>query len=141
MEKYKMVRNLALEYATRKVDRFGTWEHIADISRHEIRMTSQKNALPANWEQLRKQRFEMDKGICQICGKPVIGTYMTDHVIQRSNGGTNELSNLRTTHPLCHSDRHPGNARLRVMAERLQPSERKEQLRAWVKGYVGGGSE
>ena len=140
MKNYKVVRSMALEYATRKVDRFGTWEHIADISRHEIRVTSQRNTLPVDWERIRRLVIQRAGGRCERCGETAEHLHV-HHIIHRSRGGTNELSNLRTTHPLCHSDRHPGNARLRAMAERLQPSERRVQLRDWVRGYVGGGSE
>jgi len=140
MKNYKVVRSMALEYATRKVDRFGTWEHIADISRHEIRVTSHRNTLPVDWERIRRLVIQRAGGRCERCGEKAEHLHV-HHIIHRSRGGTNELTNLWAVCPKCHSELHPENAQLRAMAERQMPSERRVQLRDWVRGYVGGGSE
>lgn len=55
--------------------------------------------------------FFRDKGICQICRKPVDAEYQVwdaDHIEKRSDGGSDDLWNLRLAHRYpCHTQRHP----------------------------------
>jgi 5-methylcytosine-specific restriction protein A len=44
-------------------------------------------------------------GICQLCGLLVTGSPDIDHIVEKSKGGTDALSNLRTTCHSCHARR------------------------------------
>jgi 5-methylcytosine-specific restriction protein A len=47
-----------------------------------------------------------DMGICQLCGLLVTGEGGDiDHIVEKSKGGTDALSNLRLCHKACHSKR------------------------------------
>ena len=58
----------------------------------------------AAWQRLRRQVLDRDRRICQLCGGPEADT--VDHVVPVSQGGTDDLSNLRAVHdrnwPHCH---------------------------------------
>lgn len=41
-----------------------------------------------------------DRCICAICGKP--GANEVDHIVPKSQGGTDDLANLRAVHQACH---------------------------------------
>ena len=68
----------------------------------------------ADWDKRRREVWERDKGICQLCLKPVpFGPTMdADHYpIPRRDGRRDNLENLRTTHGFrsreqCHTIRH-----------------------------------
>ena len=56
--------------------------------------------------------YERDKGICQLCLKPVPRQHGTrpdsptrDHIIARGRGGSNASSNLQLAHRLCNEFR------------------------------------
>lgn len=38
---------------------------------------------------------------CELCGKPM-HRFTVDHIVPKSKGGSNELSNLRLTHERCN---------------------------------------
>ncbi|MFJ2144164.1 HNH endonuclease [Glutamicibacter sp. NPDC087831] len=44
---------------------------------------------------------------CHLCGKSIAGLedYSIDHVVPRAQGGSNELSNLRSSHRACNYSR------------------------------------
>jgi RNA-directed DNA polymerase len=50
---------------------------------------------------------------CALCRIPFIAgeTIETDHLIPRSQGGTDDLSNTRLVHPWCHRPRHQTDRR------------------------------
>lgn len=41
-----------------------------------------------------------DRGICWLCGQP--GATTVDHVVPRSRGGSDELTNLAAAHAGCN---------------------------------------
>lgn len=47
--------------------------------------------------------------VCHLCGKP--GADSVDHVIPRSLGGSDDLTNLRPAHFTCNSSRGNGTRR------------------------------
>ncbi len=50
--------------------------------------------------------WERDRGLCGICGQPVVlGAMQLDHIIPRSLGGPTTPENLRTAHPTCNNRR------------------------------------
>ena len=52
---------------------------------------------------IRYQIFERDKGICQICGKPLtIDKFTIDHIVPLQRGGLNKLSNYRCVCERCN---------------------------------------
>jgi hypothetical protein len=53
-----------------------------------------------NWRDIRTEVLQRDGRICQVCGKEHSG--QVHHVIPRSQGGTNDLSNLITLCGRCH---------------------------------------
>lgn len=57
-----------------------------------------------------KRKFEDQRGLCALCGKPMKGTENTecDHIETRgSHGRDDRLTNLRIVHGVpCHRDRH-----------------------------------
>nr|WP_136252865.1 HNH endonuclease [Ningiella ruwaisensis] len=56
------------------------------------------------WRKLRKIVLERDNHLCQIClkkGKAVTGN-QCDHIIPKSRGGTDSLSNLQILCVDCH---------------------------------------
>jgi len=61
----------------------------------------------------RARIFYRDKGICQLCTKPIDlllqhpdpMSYSLDHKIPRSLGGTHEQRNLQAAHLICNSRR------------------------------------
>lgn len=53
-----------------------------------------------SWREIRQEALRRDNGRCQVCGKERSG--QVHHVIPRSQGGTNDLSNLITLCGQCH---------------------------------------
>jgi len=60
----------------------------------------------------RQRVFFRDRGICQYCYKPIDVEYeawTADHITKRSDGGSDDLDNLRLIHNdfgACHQQRH-----------------------------------
>lgn len=54
------------------------------------------------WMRNRDLVRERDAGVCQICGRPIEGHGTIDHIVPKSKGGTNELSNLQLAHERCN---------------------------------------
>lgn len=52
------------------------------------------------WKEIRQEVLLRDQRHCQVCGKEHSG--QVHHVIPRSKGGTNDLSNLMTLCGRCH---------------------------------------
>ena len=84
---------------------------LADKRRENQRPTSGQR------RSLRKRVFLRDRGICWICGKPVIWNapnnplnpsddeYTLDHVVPFIYGGKWSMSNLRVAHRKCNRER------------------------------------
>lgn len=50
-----------------------------------------------------------DGGVCQLCGELVQGSDRDahiDHILEKADGGTDAITNLRLVHRSCHSRRH-----------------------------------
>jgi 5-methylcytosine-specific restriction protein A len=63
----------------------------------------------AAWRRTRLAVIARDGGVCQLCGGLVQGDDREahiDHIIEKADGGTDELENLRLVHRACHSRRH-----------------------------------
>ena len=52
------------------------------------------------WREIRQEVLQRDNHQCQVCGKEHSG--QVHHVIPRSQGGTNDFSNLITLCGRCH---------------------------------------
>ena len=74
-----------------------------------IRRARQKNAYVSRVST--KKIYERDKGICQICGKPIDlkckpphpMSLSIDHIIPLSLGGTHQPSNVQIAHMICNA--------------------------------------
>lgn len=56
------------------------------------------------WDKLRKVVLQRDRGLCQPClqaGRVTVATHV-DHVVPKSQGGTDDESNLRAICRPCH---------------------------------------
>jgi len=64
-----------------------------------------------DWERMKQRVWLRDKGKCKLCkkscwdGESAIAD--PDHIVKRSDGGGDELSNLRVLCRACHNARHP----------------------------------
>ena len=47
-------------------------------------------------------------GVCERCGNNNFSILQVHHKVERSNGGTNEFSNLELLCPNCHTEHHYG---------------------------------
>ena len=59
------------------------------------------------WRDLRPLVYQRDRGVCQICGKPVPPAgYHVDHIRTLADGGSPlDIRNLRLTHGECNLKR------------------------------------
>jgi len=109
----------------RWTDPDGVWEHLKYITDHHIGID--RNGLwkryPDNWQILRNQILKRDGYRCRICGRT--HHLQVHHIIPLSRGGSNDPSNLITLCVVCHAAQHPGNARLRAIAERVLQEEQQ----------------
>ena len=75
------------------------WQHTTgQASRH-------KRGYGSWWDKLRKVILRRDSGLCQPCkahGRYVVATAV-DHIVPKSQGGTNEQSNLQAICTPCHA--------------------------------------
>lgn len=59
-----------------------------------------------DWDALRKQALERDKYLCQCPECKASGRIRkateVDHIVRKADGGTNDLSNLRSVNHDCH---------------------------------------
>lgn len=81
------------------------------LSYHQTTVgTSKSNSYADNWRSLRKRVLELDRWECQKCntkGKPVGTTELhVHHIIPKSRGGKDKISNLITLCHPCHEDVH-----------------------------------
>jgi 5-methylcytosine-specific restriction protein A len=79
------------------------------INRKQRRDATPRNQTAAgygrrSWRLARQQRLTIDNWACQDCGRVVMGREAhVDHVVSKSAGGGDEMSNLRTLCRSCHS--------------------------------------
>lgn len=100
-----------------------------------------------NWKQVvAHYLYDRDNGICQLCGKELNTNDRLDidHIIRISNGGTDDMNNLRLVHTLCHLERHtPQKMTLNdnvVGFDKLKTQAMIKQLRNIKKTYLQKGS-
>ena len=55
------------------------------------------------WRNLRRWVLARDGGICHLCG--LAGADSVDHLVARTHGGTNHLTNLAAAHLACNQRR------------------------------------
>ena len=81
----------------------------ADQRRYDQqRGTRQQRGYGLAWQRIRLEVLVRDLYECQICHKPVgmaSGDAHVDHIVAKAKGGTDDLDNLRTLCPACHSAR------------------------------------
>lgn len=62
---------------------------------------------PKNWNSLKNFVIARDRGVCYVCGKG--GADSVDHILPKSQGGTDLTSNLAAIHekvePYCHREK------------------------------------
>lgn len=78
--------------------------------------------LPSNWESLIKQVKARDNYRCVLCGSRK--QLEIDHVVPRSAGGTDQISNLRTLCKKDHKEKTRDDAR-DVRSQRSSKNKRK----------------
>jgi len=57
------------------------------------------------WAELRQRVIVRDRGICQMCKKPIkrAADIHVDHRIEKADGGTDDIRNLQLLDKSCHS--------------------------------------
>ena len=70
-------------------------------------------------EALRRSVYEKYHGRCAYCGSPITYQEMqVDHIVALANGGTNDLSNLNPSCPLCNTFK--GDSSIKSFRRRLK---------------------
>lgn len=60
--------------------------------------------------------YTRDKGICQICNRPVeFGSFTLDHIVPKKSGGNNEDNNLQVSHKRCNQFKADYNGTFKVV--------------------------
>lgn len=91
--------------------------------------SARKRGYGSFWEKLRKLVIRRDKGLCQEClrnGRTAAGKDV-DHIVPKSQGGTNKLTNLELLCRPCHkvkTQRESAEGRGGVKTSDLFGSER-----------------
>lgn len=82
--------------------------------------------MPPGWVKKRETVIRRDKGICYLCGKA--GADGADHVTPVSQGGTDDLHNLKAVHhavaPYCHRKKTAQEAA--HMRKQMKPRRRNQ---------------
>lgn len=67
----------------------------------------------SDWERKRRRILSRDKGLCQVC--LALGKYRpaqhVDHVIPKSEGGSDDDGNLQAICKICHAEKTVDEAR------------------------------
>lgn len=68
------------------------------------------------WRLLRRQVLERDSYLCCECGRAgrIAAASEVDHIVPKSQGGTDDLSNLQSLCPRCHRAKTQQESRGRV---------------------------
>lgn len=90
-----------------------------DVRRYErkqakaVDLRKKERAAARMWLKVRAAVYDRDHGQCRVCGNPVrfqsrspFDIAHTHHIVYRSAGGTDDLSNLVLLCGPCHSDEH-----------------------------------
>ncbi len=87
-------------------------------------------AAKAAWLKRSNECEKRDGGICRLCGEPTLqigdprrlgGAH---HIVYRSAGGTDDLSNLLWMHALCHEREHQHHIRITGTSDDLRIERR-----------------
>ena len=73
-------------------------------------METALNVCASAWETIRGEVLERDGFRCVSCGEPLAQDADVHHLLPRSMGGTDEMSNLVTLCDGCHASHHPNLA-------------------------------
>ncbi len=88
---------------------------------------------PAFSDEFRREIWERDRRKCYLCGRVIqdsTAQYMhIDHVVPRSQGGSDEEHNLRAVHPTCNWRKSDHNLSSRKMAAVLNDLRKSEEDR------------
>lgn len=57
----------------------------------------------ARWKRTQMAVIERDKGICQLCGKPVTGRFIIDHIKLATTANFYDIDNLQLLDIECHN--------------------------------------
>jgi RNA-directed DNA polymerase len=78
-----------------------------------IKYDGQRNLSKAKQNQTLKNILVSNFGPrCQLCSYDNLNVLQVHHIVKRSKGGTNELSNLQLLCPNCHCTIHLGDSRM-----------------------------
>jgi 5-methylcytosine-specific restriction enzyme A len=61
------------------------------------------------WREMSRAVIARDGGICRVCGQP--GATVAHHLVERRDGGTDDINNLCAVHVACHNRLHPEKGR------------------------------
>jgi 5-methylcytosine-specific restriction endonuclease McrA len=70
--------------------------HYQPCPRHAVLPFGGSHPMPPGWPELRAACLARDQWTCRLCGAAATDA---DHIVPRSQGGKDELANLRS---LCH---------------------------------------
>ena len=71
------------------------------------RWANTPSGMAPGWAKLRQKVLQRDHGACVLCGRPATDV---DHIKPRSEGGRDEVANLRSLCHDCHATRTGGHA-------------------------------
>ena len=74
--------------------------------------------------------LERDGGRCYLCGEPIVGEdFDADHELARELGGSDDPSNLRPAHRLCHRKKTKSDVKLIAKSNRVRRKHGPVELR------------
>lgn len=75
--------------------------------------TAKERGYGTAWRKLRRRAMERDQHLCQECLRNKVFTLAkeVDHIIPKSRGGTNDMSNLQSLCVKCHRSKTVKEAR------------------------------
>ena len=89
--------------------------HYTDNSKHKAQ--NQKY-----YKFMREIALERDERKCAECGYSQQN--VVHHIIKRADGGTDDINNLITLCPICHANKHKGEAVYNLMIKRIEQSKK-----------------
>lgn len=84
-----------------------------------------------NWRNVAAAVKLRDKGMCRLCGRKGVDPH---HIVMRSLGGRDEVSNALLTCRRCHDDIHGHVIKLDGTASSLIIGRYSDELDQWVWG-------
>lgn len=90
------------------------------------------------WKKKRLAVWTRDEGFCKLCNRAVsLEDTTLDHIIPRSKGGSNAISNLQASHSLCNNQKGDGSPR-QVLPRVSKKVRRQRRWEAGSEGYPRG---